>query len=123
MYVGMPCSLPVCVCMHACRKVCVCACYLTLLLTCFSYSCNLFQHLFFSFPEHFCSFACYTDGMFQSKLPVMNNEVLSQKLTFHAGVLQLRTFFQETQCNTDSQLISSQVRLAGIKTWFGCRCK
>ena len=50
-----------------------------LLLTCFSNNCNLFKHFFlsFCFPEQFCSFACYIDGMFQSKFSFKDNKVFS----------------------------------------------
>ena len=68
---------------QTCKRACVHTCYLLLLLTCFvtfSYNCNLFKHIFsFCFPEQFCSFTCYIDGMFQSKFPFKNNKVLSWK--------------------------------------------
>ena len=41
----------VCVCVCVCARECVrvCVCYLMLLLTCFSYNCNLFKQFFFLF--------------------------------------------------------------------------
>ena len=59
-----------------------CICYLMLILTSFSYNCNLFKHFFFFFfssffPELFCSLTFYVAGMFQSKFPFKNNKVVS----------------------------------------------
>ena len=59
-------------CVRECVRACVraggraCICYLMLLLTCFSYNCNLFKTLLclFCFHEQFCLLTCYIDGTF-----------------------------------------------------------
>jgi len=64
---------------YNCVCMCMCICYLTLSLTGFSYSITIIclNPFFLSFfPEQFCSFTCYTDGMFQSKFSFKDNKVL-----------------------------------------------
>ena len=84
--------------MCVCVCVCVCACahvrvgmhvgifYHVLLLTCFSYVCNLFK-CFFLLKRFVHSH--YIDGTFQSKFPSKDNKALSYKV-FSLLYLQYR---------------------------------
>ena len=56
----------------------VCICYLMLLLT-FLKAVIVICLNTFCFPEQFCSFTCYVNGMFQSKCPFTYNKVSNLK--------------------------------------------
>ena len=64
--------------MCVCVCVCVCVCNLTLLLFIFLAIIVICLNTSFLllFPEPFCSFTCYSDGIFQRKCPPKDIQVL-----------------------------------------------